>query len=536
MTRFEPETNVDSTTASERYTRRKFIGSAAVGLGGTSLLLAGCGSSGPSSTPSAGAAGTPKRGGTLNFGCIFEGSETLDGQSAFGVTDWARSYALYNGLARINAQGQVQLWLAESIEPNKDATEWTIRIPAGITTHKGKPFGAKDILYSLERIMRLKTFGSNALAPKLIDLSSSKALDSRTALVKFKSPFSQFRNGLAIVWNVMVPQGFDPKDPDGTGPFMYKSFQSGVSSTFVRNPNYWESGKPYLNELIISDFQDEGAQVNALQSGQVDLINYLSAASLGSLKSGGAKVYQQNRTGGSLLFTMRMDVPPFNDARVRQAFRLIVDRPAMLREVYGGYGAVGNDIFNLVDPFYDTSIPQREQDIEQASSLLKSAGRSSMSVQLFTCPGAAPGAVNAATAFATQAKAAGVTVKVVQQTDTEYFAKSYLQVPFGMDFWMSIPYLVESGMAIGPQAAFNTTHQNLPEWNKLWNEALATTDPTKERDLAHQLQQIEHAQGGNIIPMFFPGLDASSQKVNGIVPSAAATGPNGDYWPDVSKS
>ena len=522
--------------AADSWTRRRFLGAAAASLGGAGLLLAGCGGSSPSST-SAAAAGPPKRGGTLNFGCITQGPETLDGQAAFGIVDWGRSYALYSGLARINQQGQVELWLAESIEPNKDATEWTIRIPAGITTHRGKPFGSKDILYSLARIMRLKTFGSNALAPDLIDLPNSKTLDSRTALVKFKAPFSQFKNALAIVWNVMVPEGFNPKDPDGTGPFMYKSFTSGQNTVMTRSPDYWESGKPYLDELIITEFQDESSQVNALQSGQVDLINYLSAASIETLKSGDAKTYDRNLTGGALLFTMRTDIPPFNDVRVRQAFRLLVDRPGMLREVYGGYGVIGNDIFNRVDPLYDTAIPQRVQDVAQAKALLKAAGHSNTSFQLYTCPSAAPGAVQAAAALATQASAAGARVQVVQQTSAAYFAKSYLKVPFGMDFWMTIPYLVESGMALaGNRAAFNTTHQNFPQWNKLWGEALATTDADKQKALAHELQMIEHTQGGNIIPMFFPDLDASSQQVNGIVPSAAATGPNAYFWPDVWKA
>lgn len=514
--------------------RRQFLSAAALGVAGSGVILAGCGGSSASTAPAADSS-TPKRGGTLTLGTIDNGNstETIDGQLAFGVSDWARSYALYNGLARIDQQGQVRLWLAESIEPNKDATEWTIRIPAGIRTHKGRKFGSKDILYSLHRMIAKQSFGSNALAPKLIDLRNSRTLDERTVLVKYKTPFSQLKQALAVVWNVMVPEGFNPKDPDGTGPFVYKSFTPGQNSVFTRNPDYWESGKPYLDELNITIYNDETAQVNALESGQADLINYLSAASIENLKASGNKVYIARKTGGAFLFTMRMDEPPFNDVRVRQAFRLLIDRDSMMREVFGGLGAVGNDIFNLVDPLYDHAIPQRTQDIAQAKALLAKAGRRGMAVQLTTSSGAAPGAVTASQLLATQARAAGVNVTVVNQTSTEYFAKSYEQVAFGVDFWMTIPYFVEAGMAIGPQAAFNTTHQHDPQWNNLWLAALRQTDEDKQKEIAHEMQKIEYERGGNIIPMFFPGLDASTQKVHGIRPSAAATGPNAYYWPDV---
>ncbi len=74
---------------------------------------------------------------------------------------------------------------------------------------------------------------------------------------------------------------------------------------------------------------------------------------------------------------------------------------------------------------------------------------------------------------------------------------------------------------------------NTPKFNKLWEEGLRTTDLNKQKELAHEMQKIEYDEGGNIIPMFFPEMDASSQSVQGIVPSVAATGPNAFYWPDV---
>ncbi len=71
---------------------------------------------------------------------------------------------------------------------------------------------------------------------------------------------------------------------------------------------------------------------------------------------------------------MRVDTPPFNDVRVRQAFRLIVDRKQMVEQVLSGQGRVANDMYSPYDPAYDSSLPQRVQDLAQAKSLLKQAG------------------------------------------------------------------------------------------------------------------------------------------------------------------
>ncbi len=78
---------------------------------------------------------------------------------------------------------------------------------------------------------------------------------------------------------------------------------------------------------------------------------------------------------------MRVDKAPFNDVRVRQAMRLAINRPQFRDLVYGGRGLLGNDMFGIAAAEYDHSIPQRQQDIEQAKSLLRAAGQSGVTVQ-----------------------------------------------------------------------------------------------------------------------------------------------------------
>ncbi len=514
--------------------RRKFLWSAAAGLAvvGAGAGLVGCAGGGQGGgQTSAGPTGAPKGGGALRLGGQGGAStDTLDGQNGLTNADFNRIYQLYDQLVVLDAQGQPQLSLAKSITPNKDGTEWTIVIPDGVTTHRGKPFTADDVLYSFNRIMSNKFPGSSSLGP--IDLASSRVGNPTTAVLKYSQPFAVLPEMLSSVYFTIVPRDFDAKNPDGTGPFKYQNFSPGVSSTFVRNADYWRSGLPHLDSVVTTNIADETSQVNALQSGQVDAINFLSQGSVAALQTGGMHVNISN-TGGWGPFTMRTDQKPFDDVRVRQAFRLVVDRKEMIDQLYGGHGKVGNDVFSILDKSYPTDLPQREQDIDQAKSLLKAAGAENVTVDLVTTPNA-PGMVQAAQVFATQAKKAGINVNVVQQTTTDYFANSYLKVPFSQDYWQTGTYMFTAGQALTPTAPFNFTRFSDPEYNALYAQAIAELDQGKRTDLIHRMARIDYDRGGYIIPYFFPVIDAASPKVGGITENANGYSPGGndfaDFW------
>ena len=198
----------------------------------------------------------------------------------------------------------------------------------------------------------------------------------------------------------------------------------------------------------MTDYADETSQVNSLLSGQVDVVNLLSQATLGTVTGSGKKVVI-SPGGGWNPFTMRVDAAPFDDVRVRQAFRFAVDREKMLQAVFGGHGTLGNDIFAIWAPEYDRSIPQRTFDPEQAKSLLKAAGQSNLSIQLVTGD-IAQGVVNMAEVFVSQAAAAGIKVQLRQVTVTDFYGPNYLKWVFAQDFWYYQPYFAQANQATLP--------------------------------------------------------------------------------------
>jgi peptide/nickel transport system substrate-binding protein len=493
-------------------------GGVAVGAG---ALLAACGSSSSGgTTPAAGttpAVGTPKKGGTLRIGMSAGGPIDAINPLAPGLpTDYGRIPQVYENLISWDDNLRPIPYLAESMTSNANATEWTIQVRKGVTFHSGKPLTADDVIFTFQSILNPKAPGYGAGPLSLVDAKNIKKVGTYTVKVPCTAPFSTFMETLPVYDFAVIPVGFNPKKPNGTGPFKVKSFTPGQQSVMVRNPNYWQHNLPYLDELVMIDFADETSQTQALASGQVDAINLLSAASINAVKSAGKQVVISN--GGSFSpWTMRVDLPPFNDVRVRQALRLTLDRQELVNVVFDGHGLIGNDVFSYYDAGYDHDLPQRTQDIDQAKSLLKSAGHDSLTLELVVAP-QAQGAISAAQIFKQQAAQAGVTINLRQITTTA-FDNIYTKVPFANSFWYYNPYFEEVGLATLPTGPFNETHFDNPAYTKLYGQGLASTSQATRTDITHQMQKIDYDTGGYIIPCFTPLIEGLATKVHGDKPS-----------------
>ena len=301
---------------------------------------------------------------------------------------------------------------------------------------------------------------------------------------------------------------------------------------FTRYDGYWDSGSsgvklPYLDSVTIVDLSDDSARVNALLSGAVDAIDSVPYALLPVVQKSASVNALISETGNWYPITMRVDRAPFNDPRVRQAFRWLIDRPALIRQAYAGQARLGNDLYAIDDPLYDHSLQQREQDIDRAKSLLKAAGHENLTVNLVTAP-IENGVLESCVVFAAQAKAAGVNVVLSKLDNTTFYNSQYLQRTFSVDWWDTESFLAGTAYTCVPGAAFNETHFNDPAFTKLYFEALAARSLPLQKEIAAKMQQILWADGGEIIPGFLNNIDGYSKKVTGFVPDRS--GFNLSYW------
>jgi peptide/nickel transport system substrate-binding protein len=493
------------------------------GLGGAGAagLLAACGSGGsPSASASATAAGKPAYGGNLQVGLTGgSSSDTLDPHKAVTDIDISRVQTLYEPLVALDTQGTKLVYLlAESIAPQQGSlTDWVIKLRSGVTFHDGKPLTADDVLFSINRIFSLGTAGKIFLGP--VDLKNTRKLDSRTVLVKLTSPVSAYPEQLAAAtFDLLIaPTTLNPAKPNGTGAFKYKSFTPGQRSVFTKNPHYWQHGLPYADTVTIIDFADTTSLANALTTGQVQAAGTLDPPQATALRNASGVQVVASKAGSIIPFTMRVDQAPFNDVRVRQAMRLLVDRPQMINSALAGYGAPASDVFSPYDPDFDHSLV-RQQDIPQAKSLLKQAGQENLTVTL-TTSAVLSGVVSLATVFAQQAKAAGVTVTIKNVPPGTFFGPNYLNWTFSQDYYSYFPYLTQVAQSMLPGSPYNETHTKNARYSSLYNQANATADAGLRKELLYEMQKYDFEQGGYIIPAFTDTLDAYSAKITGYAAS-----------------
>ena len=373
-----------------------------------------------------------------------------------------------------------------------------------------------------------------------IDGKGIKKVDKLTVEIPMKVPFGSFPEQLAALWWVLYvpPAGWKQGDkPIGTGPFMYESFTPGQQSVFKRNPNYWKSGKPYLDTLTISDFSDPTSLSNAMISDAIDGTGFLTGSQRTALQSQSGIETVVTKAGSIQPFTMRVDKAPFNDVNVRQAFRYLVDRQQMIDSALNGYAWLAHDVTSPLDPDYDTSL-QRSQDTDMAKHLLKKAGYdNNLTVTLYTSVAIQASAPPMATVFKQQAQAVGVTVNINQVSASDYFGPNvYTKVPFAQIYYDYSPYLSQVNQTFLPTSPYPEVHFNDPKYTNLYYQANKTTNAATRREISYEMQKIDFEQGGYILPCFIDSIDAYKSTLNGHVQGRVGEAMGGfnfeDYWFD----
>jgi peptide/nickel transport system substrate-binding protein len=438
-----------------------------------------------------------------------------------GYIGAARDMAMYDRLSQIRPDlSGVDLMLAESFEPNSDNTEWTIRLKSGIEFHDGKSLTADDVIYTIRRAAKDPAHGAYVLTQPM-KVKELQKMDELTVRIPLNRAIAELQDSFFTPygWGILQDGTTDFTKPVGTGPFMFDSFTPGQSGLLKKNPNYWQSGVPYLDELEFQSIPDENARYNALLSGELDAISDMSYAHAKEQQASGAVNVLEGKGPSCVYITMAVDLKPFDDKRVRQAMRLIADREELVNNVQLGFGAVGNDLFGAAGvQYFADDIPQRTQDIEQAKSLLKQAGAEDLRVTLYSSTWG-PGMLESATVFAEQAKAAGVTIDVNNSPADTYLTNKYLKVNFGQSYAGYYPLGIWYNLQLVTGGIWNETHWNFDSFDQLVFDAQGESDPGKAQEKYTEAQQIIWDEGGNLIWGTLPFEDGLAKNVRGAEPS-----------------
>ena len=286
---------------------------------------------------------------------------------------------VYEGLVRIGPDGQVVPHLAESWEVSGDRTRYTFRLREGVSFSNGDPFTAESAKFSIEYV---RDGWTNALRSQMDVVDRVEVLAPHVLQVDLHRPSNNWLWSMGTLTGAMMtPSGIPTlaTEPVGTGPYVLDRFAVGESISFHARDDYW--GTPARHDAAIRYFSDAVSAVNALRSGDIDVVwSMQSPELLDTLpEEYGVAV---GTTNGEVILSMNNNRTPFDDPRVRRAVAHAVDRHALNEVVWEGLATdTGGAPVPPTDPWF-TGHDHYPHDQERARELLAEAGAEGASVRI----------------------------------------------------------------------------------------------------------------------------------------------------------
>jgi peptide/nickel transport system substrate-binding protein len=284
----------------------------------------------------------------------------------------------YQSLVMFDEHLEIVPCLAEAWTVSDDRLTWTFKLRQGVTFHDGSPFEAEDVTFWFDR-----TKAPETAAPYkswFSQIAHVKPKGKHEVEFTLSAPYAPFLATFAAMrGSAMVPRRWMQRagaaartSAVGSGPFKIAEYVPGSRIRYVRHPDYWEKGRPYLDEVTFTIIPDEAQRVEALRSGRVKYAAIGPAAAqelkreLTVLSSAGPS--QQ-------LTSFNTTRQPFDDVRVRQAIALTVDRTAAIEQMLGGEGRLTGP---MPTGHGDWPVPPNAlpsgKDLARARELLAEAG------------------------------------------------------------------------------------------------------------------------------------------------------------------
>jgi len=462
----------------------------------------------------------PKYGGTLRIASSAS-SYGLDPALLMGWPDVDIDLAIYNGLVRRIEDMSIEPVLAVSWEANDEASQYTFKLRQGVKFHNGKDFKAEDVLFSFNRLID-PDLGSPA-ASQLDHLQNIVAVDDYTVRFELSRSDAFFVDVLCVYQALILPKGIDTENlittGCGTGPFTIEEFVAGEYCLLKRNPNYWEEGLPYLDEIMYYFMAEDAARLAALRAGEIDIEAIPPPSELGLaedlIKEGLAVPLVGAGNYNSLAMDVRVE--PFNNKLVRQAFQLATDRDLVNQVMLFGYGTIARDHPIIpADLYFAAEMDVPSYNPERAKELLAEAGYpDGIDVDLHTAE--RYGQADLAVAFKESAAAAGIRVNIIMNPEDTYYGEVWMQVLFCTCSWGARTPLNAIQLTYKTGVPWNESFYANEELDALMVEVAAEPDLAKRKAIFARMQEIMIDDVPRIIPAFVPAFYFTSASVRGLI-------------------
>ena len=443
----------------------------------------------------------------------------------------------FDALVARNDSGEFVPWLAKSWQVSDDGRTYTFELRDDVTFHDGEKFDAAAVKANFDKLVS-DGYNPTVRAIQLAKFKSAEVVSPYRIKIKLTEPDGLFLDFLASPFGGQVsPKSLrEAKDlkaggPDvvGTGPFILDRYVPGQEVHYRRNPDYnWapegagHQGPAYLSEITYRFLPEAAVRVGALTSGQVQVIEGVPATDAKLIENDpNLTLSTALNSGTAFSYYFNVSRPPFDDKRVREAFREAVDLDAVLDSVYQGTATRAWSIVGKASPFYDPSLEKTYGgDIAKANRLLDEAGWTERDAEGYRTKDGRRLTVrsvasapfvrdrrdilaqaiqaqvkqNAGIDFQVKIVDQGSAQKATEENEYEVFENSRGDSDAGAALNLILPR----------GAAINRTHFSDPEVDKWLAQASASSDPAERKELYTKVQRAVVSEHAIVFPIYVP--------------------------------
>ena len=347
---------------------------------------------------------------------------------------------IFEPLIRITTEGTFEGVLATHWDVSEDVKTYTFYLREGVKYHNGADLTAEDVVFSLNRT---RDPDISTQVAHYASVENIVAVDEYTVRFDHSIPNGFFLDSVQLYQSVILDSDTDldklasGKEVYGTGPFMLKELLPQERVTMIRNPNYWNEGLPYLDELVFVGIPEPASRRLALVKGEIDVIPPpIEPQQIAAINANPTTQVYQTEGSGFIGLAINNQFPPFDNKLVRQALRYAVDRELVNQVAFLGLGGPTNDSpVWPKDPRYASEY-EPEYDPDKARALLAEAGYPDGIEITINTADLGPGMLELPLVFQQSAADAGIRVNVQRHPSSQFWSEIFPVGPLTV-YWYS---------------------------------------------------------------------------------------------------
>ncbi len=446
--------------------------------------------------------------------------DSLDPHKATAAGTKEILFNIFEGLVKPDPNGNLMKAVASDYSISEDGLVYTFTLRDGVKFHNGNDVTAEDVKYSLERVAGILdgTALISTLSAERGGITSVDIPDDKTVQVTVGSA------NLELIYSftaAIIPAGSGEEAesaPIGTGPFSFVSYTPQEGIVVAKNPDYWQEGLPYLDEVKFKIVNSPDTALLDLQGGSIDIYPYLTDSQATEIEDS-FQVMAAPSNVVQALFLNNAD-ETLSDVRVRQAINYALDKDSVNEYVFGGNGAIISSAMlpTLQDFYVDLNdIYGTGANVEKAKELLAEAGYTDGIDLEIKVPSNYEVHMQTAEVVAEQLKSAGINAVIVPVEwgtwlEEVYNGRQYQATISGITCDQTPGYLLNRFQT---ESAKNFINYANPAYDETYAKASASLDLTEKATYYKELQSMLAEDAGTAFLSVPPITVAVSPKLTG---------------------